>query len=221
MRPGTILLTHPLEVAIARNKSITKWNVLALVIVLAGLVITLSLDQFWLYTWSESGVQFPIGGQYEIELPAGRSLVYYESYESVPAGPVTLQIFSATGERTRVGPPRNEDNRESYRVRLTGLSGKAFWELDVLEGGPYQIMATNESVLSDSDIPADDRVVFFKSPNSLRGATRIQKMIRISGATITAVPTIVCYLLHWGVLGRIRREEGPPEDDLESETHLI
>ena len=89
-----------------------------------------------------------------------------------------------------------------FRINFTGLSGRVFWELDTPEAVQYRFIVNNESVLSDDMVAPEDRVVFFKTPNSLREAQWMQKIIRITGASITAVPMILCYIMHFITLRR-------------------
>ena len=202
---------------IARRDNITKWNVLALVIVISGGVITLGLAQLWVVHWSRTGVRLPLNARHTISLPAGESLVYYESPHSVPSGRATLQLYDPAGERSRV-PIVTEDL--SFRVHFTGLSGRALWALDIPEPGDYVVIATNENVLSDNDLPPEDHVVFLKSPNSLHETRAVQKGIMITGGSITLVLTIICYLLHLSVVSRRALTGAPPSEEFEGEFRL-
>ncbi len=198
------------ENAISQRDSITKWNVLALVSVVLGLVITLTLDQLWVLQWGESGVRFPVGGRQTITLDKGRSIVYYESPHSVPSGPVTFTLFTPDGRRTRV--PMILENT-SYKIMLTGLSGRAFWQLNTMRPGEYSFETSNDSVLSDDDVPPEDKIVFMKS-QTLAEVQAFQKVIRITGASISIVLLTIFYLKHIVTLKKREASRPAPEDAL-------
>ena len=200
----------------ARRRHITKWNLLALVVVIAGGAATLGLAQLWIVNWSRTGERFTLNARHTVTLPAGQSLVYYESPHSVPMGRATLQVYDPAGNRSRA-PIVTDD--VSFRVHLTGLSGRALWQLSIPEPGEYVFIATNENILSDADLPPEDRIVLFKSPNTVHEARLVQKGIMITGGSITLVLTIICYLFHLGAVSR-RGPEAAPADEFEGEFKL-
>lgn len=177
----------------AKSRPITKWSVLALVCAAAGAAVTLTIDQMWLSAWAKSGKHFPISQFGTVDLPAGQTLVYYESPFSVPVGDATLFITNPEGERVR--PIMLADDM-SYRMMLTGWSGRALWKLDITQPGPHRFRCSNHSVESDADIPAEDRVAFLKQPDSLTEVTNVRKFIQITGATATLTLVIAFYVLH-------------------------
>ena len=207
----TLSVSSSEENAISQRESITKWNILALVSVVCGLVITMTLDQMWILQWGESGIRFPVGGRQTITLPQGRSLVYYESPHSVPSGPVSFSLIHPDGRRVRVPMITKDIN---YKILLTGISGRAFWELRIREPGDYSFETSNDSVLSDDDVPPEDKIVFLKSPNSLSEAKAFQKIIRITGASISIVVLTIFYLLHFVTLKKRAAARPAPEDAL-------
>lgn len=202
---------------ISQRDSITKWNILALVAVVCGLVITMTLDQLWILQWGESGLRFPVGERQTITLPKGRTLVYYESPHSVPSGPVTFTLFNPDGRRIRVPMIPNDIN---YKILLTGVSGRAFWELSIMRPGDYSFEISNDSVLSDVDVPPEDKIVFLKSPDTLAEAQAFQKIIRITGASISIVVLTIFYLLHIVTLKKREAARSAPEDALTEDVVL-
>ena len=205
------------ENAISQRDSITKWNVLALVSVVLGLVLTLTLDQLWVLQWGESGLRFPVGERQTITLPQGRSMVYYESPHSVPSGPVTFTLFHPDGRRVRVQMIPED---VSYKILMTGGSGRAFWELSIMRPGEYSFETSNDSVLSDEDVPPEDQIVFLKTPNSLAEVQAFQKNIRITGASISIVLLTLFYLKHIVTLKKREASRPAPEDALTEDVVL-
>ncbi len=181
-----------------------------------GLVITLSLDQLWVLQWGESGLRFPVGGRQTITLPKGRSIVYYESPHSVPSGPVTFTLFNPDGRRIRV-PMISEDI--SYKIMLTGVSGRAFWQLSTMRPGEYSFETSNDSVLSDEDVPPEDQIVFLKS-QTLAEVQAFQKVIRITGASISILLLTIFYLKHIVTLKKREASRPAPEDALTEDVVL-
>lgn len=190
------------------NKNISKWNILALIVVAFGGGLTLILDQLWIIQWSKTGMHFPVGERQTVALPAGKSLVYYESPHSVPSSLATLQLYDLEGNRSRLPLLREDIN---YKIRLTGISGRALWEVDIPQPGEYRFIVSNENVLSDEDIPPEDQIVFLKSPNSLLTAKFIQNVIRFTGLGITAVLFIIFYLLHYLTINKRKSREQEAE----------
>lgn len=176
---------------------------LALLAAVIGAVATLGLDQLWLSNWSRSGVAFPIGQRASVQLPAGPTLVYYESPVAAPVGDVTLRILDADGERLRVGEPDSDLN---YQLLFTGWSGRALWRVDVPAAATYSMVCHNHNFMSDADIPAEDRVVFMKEPDSFAEVKTVRTIIQVTGATITMTAVIILYLLHSLTLQRRRRQ---------------
>lgn len=192
---------HKRIIRIAQRRPITKWNVLALVSGLAGAAVTLTLAQLWLNAWMHSGKAFPIGQHAVIDLPEGRSLVYYESPVSVPVGDVTLRLLDSDGERVPMAKP---DKDISYSLMLTGWSGRALWRLTVPQAGRYSFTCSNHNFAYDEEIPADDRVVFLRRPDSLAEVQLVQIFIEVTGATITIMLVMFFYIMHGLALRRHR-----------------
>jgi hypothetical protein len=179
--------------AIAQSDHITKWNMLALVAAALGAALTLGLDQLWLHNWARSGVSLPIGQRTPVNLPSGPTIVYYESPVAVPVADATLRVFDADDERIRVNAL---DGSLNYRLLLSGWSGRALWEVDAPAAGGYTLVCHNHNFLSDSEIPAEDRVVVLKQPNSFKDVALVRTIIQVTGATLTMTSVIILYLLH-------------------------
>lgn len=182
-----------------------------------GLVITMTLDQLWILQWGESGIRFPVGERQTITLPQGRSMVYYESPHSVPSGPVSFSLINPDGRRKRV-PMITEDI--NYKIFLTGISGRAFWQLIIMQPGDYSFETSNDSVLNDEDVPPEDKIVFLKNPDTLGEAQAVQKIIRITGASISIVVLTIFYLLHIVTLKKREAARPAPEDALTEDVVL-
>jgi hypothetical protein len=186
------------------SRPITKWSVLALVCVVIGAATTMTLDQIWLNEWVKSGSHFPINQWNVAELPLGSTLVYYESPYSVPIGDVSLHLTDPEGERIRMAQ-LTEDI--SYRVFLSGWSGRALWRINLTKPGNYRFRCSNSNFADDSQVPLEDRITFAKTPASLADATRVRKFVQITGATLTMTLVIVFYLLHALALKRRKLAE--------------
>lgn len=201
------------SVHIAKTSSITKWNVLALLAALVGIAVTLTLAEVWLRNWMRSGVNYPIGQRVSAQLPAGKLLVYYESPVAVPVdgdSSATLKVFDADKDPIPVRALRRYGSTGSsesmdYRLWLTGWSGRALWEIDVPAAGTYTLVCHNHSVLSDKDIPADDRAVLLRQPPSFAQVRTVRVFILVTGATITMTAVIALYTLHMLALRKRRR----------------
>ena len=191
--------------SIAQISSISKWNVLALLVAFVGTGATLAADQIWLMNWSRSGVFFPIGQRTPVQLPAGPTRVYYESPVAVPVGDATLRIFDSEGERL---PTRGLDGQDNYRLMFTGWSGRALWEVNVPAAGTYSMVCNNYNFMNDEDIPIGDRVVFLKQPNSFKEVKTVRTIVQVTGATITMTAVIVLYLLHSVTLQKRKKAAG-------------
>jgi hypothetical protein len=177
--------------------------VLALLAVIIGGAATIALDQLWLSAWASSGKAFPVGRRALVELPAGESLVYYESPVAAPRQDVTLRLFDENDDYV---PLRSPGKDISYSLLFTGWTGRALWKVNVPKAGPYGVLCLNHNYEFDSDIPADDRVVFLKNPNSLDEVKFVRTVIQITGATIVGVLVIVFYLLHGVALAKRRAQ---------------
>lgn len=177
----------------------TKWNVLALLVIVLGGGLVLALDQMWLSSWVSSGRSFPIAQRYNIDLPAGESLVYYESREGVPRDSVTLYIWDPDSERIFVRPLVDDI---SYHAWLTGWSGRALWRLNLPAAGQYSIKCDNHNYPSNQDIPADDRIVFLKQPDSLEDFSGVRKTVQVLGGSIVFVVAVSLYVLHGRALAK-------------------
>ena len=191
--------------AIAQISSISKWNVLALLVAFVGAGATLAADQIWLMNWARSGVSFPIGQRTPVQLPAGPTRVYYESPLAVPVDNATLRIFDGDGERL---PTRGLDGQDNYHLLFTGWSGRALWEVNVPAAGTYSMVCNNYNFMNDEDIPIEDRVVFLKQPDSFQEVKTVRTIVQVTGATITMTAVIILYLLHSLTLQKRKKAAG-------------
>jgi hypothetical protein len=181
----------------AHQSLITRWNVTALIVIACGSAATIALDQLWLRTWVKSGIHAPVGPWRTIDLPAGETLVYYETLVAVPASHVVLHVRDADGRRIE---PRPAEDENSYALRFGSWSGRALWSLSIEQPGAYHVICQNATYLSDNEIPPDDRMAFFKQPGTVREAMAVRSSTQIVGATITILLGAVLYGMHFRAL---------------------
>lgn len=179
------------------RRPITKWSVLALIVVFAGTALTLGSAHAWMFAWASSGKAFPIGQKSSIQLPPGESLVWYESPDRVPSGQVSLYLYDNNGDRVK---PETLSGEINYNLTLGHKCGRALWKLNLARAGLYEATCNNHNFESDSMVPADDRVVFLKTPDSLAEMSFVSKVIQITGANITITLAFVFYLMHFVAL---------------------
>jgi len=178
----------------SKNRPITKWSVLALIVVVVGGAITLLLGQLWLGQWAKTGQRLAVGSEQSVELPAGNVLVYYESSVAVPEiRTAKLSVLDPYGRRLRPIIPAED---HTFKLMFGGSSGRALWELEIVEPGVHTIRCFNNNFASDADVPAEDRVVFGKQPGSVAQAIAVRKTILITGAVITIALAVILYILH-------------------------
>jgi hypothetical protein len=185
-------------------RSITKWNILALLVMISGVITTLGLDQIVVRAWAGSGQAFPIGQKSTIALPAGDSMVWYEGLDRVPVSDVSLFMYDPDGDRVK---PEILSADIDWALLLGRKCGRALWRLHLPRAGVYEFSAFNHNFASDREIPPDDRIVFLKTPDSLAEITLLRRIIQITGANVTVTSAVVLYLLHFLAL-RKRRSAG-------------
>jgi hypothetical protein len=184
----------------AKPRPITRWNLLALAAVVIGTAVTLGLDHWWLGQWINSGQSIPLGQRSIIPLNAGRVIVHYESTDTVPlSSMVHLHVLSPSGESVEVMPARDMSD---YNIARFGRSGRTMWEVFVIESGLHDVGGYNHHHASDREIPADDRIVFGRSPAHLNEAMRIRDRIRYTGLVVTLSLTVLLYGMHIYALRR-------------------
>ena len=182
----------------ARQSSITKWSVLALVVIVIGGATTLLLGQLWLEQWARTGQRAAIGLDQTIDLPAGRILVYYESTIAVPEiGTASLSVFDPYGRRVRPAIPAED---HTFQMMFSDRCGRALWELDVVEPGAHIVRCFNVNFASDTDVPTGDCIVFGKQPGTVAQTLVVRKTILIIGAGITLLLAAILYIIHGAAL---------------------
>ncbi len=197
------ILVFPVPVGgsrISGGSSITKWNLLALVAVVTGSAATWWGGQAWLHRWAGSGLKVPVSAWAEVDLAAGEQLIYYESAVSVPTHNILLTIRHSNGEHLITYPPLDDNNFE-----MNGWHGRALFVANLMEAGRYSVHAFNANVASDDDVPAGDRIVFAKQPNTKVEAIRVRRLIHLIGAVVTVGLAIILYLIHGLALHDRRR----------------
>lgn len=181
-----------------RGGSITIWSVLALLVILIGGLATLGAGQLYLQHWVDSGIHVPVGGRYQVHLPYGSTLVYYESKHAVPRRTPLLKVLDSYNAYVGVEPLPDEQN--NYRTLLTDWSGRAIHKVSLDEEGTFTVSCSPADYLDLDDIPPDDRVSFYKSPNTLAEAQAMYKSVLIVGATVTVLVAVGLYVLHFAKL---------------------
>jgi hypothetical protein len=176
--------------------------VLALVAVLVGGGSTLIADQVWLRAWADSGQRFAVDQWHTIELPEGRTLVYYESPSgSVPSMNVDFNIRDPDDKYVFLHHHAEDD---SFVLPFDGPAGRAMWEVELPEPTRFSFEAKNHNPLETGESREGDRVVFGKDPPTLEQAQQMQKTIRITGGTVTLVLALMFYALHWFTLREMK-----------------
>jgi hypothetical protein len=182
----------------AGQRPITRWSVLALIVVVLGGAMTLLLGQLWLEQWARTGQRAAIGLDQTVDLPAGRILVYYESDIAVPEiGTAALSVFDPYGRRVRPAVPAED---HTFQMMLSDRCGRALWDLDILEPGEHIVHCSNLNFASETGAPAGDRIVFGKQPGTVAQALVVRKTILIIGAGITLVLAAILYIIHGAAL---------------------
>ncbi len=164
---------------------------LALVVVVAGSALTLYYAQRPIERWAKSGQRFALGEWWEIDLEAGKSLVYYESPAEIPVNFVTLTVVDA-------------DNRAMGVVLIggtndyvvDGTNGAALFEMEIDAPGSYLVICNDAAAASIQSAPEADRIVFGKSPDTKADALGRRRTIHLVGAGITLAVALILYIIH-------------------------
>lgn len=188
-------------------RRITIWSVLALIVALLGATVTLITARSWVGQWAASGAKYSIGEWVQVYVPetALTSLVYYESTSEVGSRFMRLYVRDVYGEAYPPTPPEVDNE-----FAIGGLQGRALFRLDLLEPGTYDMRCVNPNYASDEEIPASDRVVFLKTPNTKSEVLRVRKAILAAGGSGTILATLLLYILH-GI--SIHRHRGADRDE--------
>ena len=96
---------------------------------------------------------------------------------------------------------------ENNNFQIKGLNGRALFGLSVDEPGLYRLHCFNANVRSDEEVPADDRIVFLKTPSTR--AQRVRRRIHLVGVAVTVGLAIGLYILHGVALHRRRSRPDP------------
>ncbi len=169
---------------------------------IAGAALTLYCAHLSIERWAKSGQRLPLGEWWQIELKAGKSLVYYESPVEVPINFVTLNVLDANNRAMGTFLTGGTDD---YVV--DGTNGAAVFEIEIDAPGSFQVICNDAAAASIQSAPEADRVVFGKSPNTKAEALGRRRMIHLVGATITLGLALVLYIIH-GIA--VRRPKHPP-----------
>ena len=162
-----------------------------MVVVIAGSALTLYYAQRPIERWAKSGQRFALGTWWEIDLEAGKSLVYYESPAEIPVNFVTLTVVDAHDRAMGVVLTGGTDD---YVV--DGTNGAALFEMEIDAPGPYLVICNDAAADSFSSAPETDRIVIGKSPNTKADALGRRRTIHLIGAGITLTVAIILYIIH-------------------------
>lgn len=169
---------------------------------IAGSALTLYYAHLSIERWAKSGQRFPLGEWLQVELEAGKSLVYYESPVAVPVNFVTLSVLDA-----------NKRAMGAYLVGgtndyvVSGTNGAAVFEIEIDAPGSFRVICNDAAATSISSAPEADRIVFGKSPNTKAEALGRRRTIHLVGTAITLGLALVLYIIH-GIA--LRRSDHPP-----------
>ena len=186
---------------IAATRSITIWNVLALLVMLLGGGLTFLLAYNYKTQWAQTGQRLEFGSEYQIELAPEQSPVifFYETASSeASSGDVVLTVYDPFGERITRLAAGSED--ESFVI--AGWHGYPTRELAVDEAGVYRIKCSNVAYSSDKEVPEDDRVVLLKQPPRTTQMLANHRIMLVVGASITMALAIAFYVVHGLTLNR-------------------
>jgi hypothetical protein len=185
------------------TKTITRWNILALLVLVVGGCATYFGGQLWVHYWARSGTRVPLGVTCEVDLPGGDMLVYYETAGRIPDENVLLYVENADGKRVTVWPNANEDN--DYRLALSGWTGRSLWQLNGVVAGTHRVEAFASRHLSDKPTSDAERVVFGKQPNTIAEVDRLRKRFQIICGGTALSMAIGLYVLHGVSLHRRKK----------------
>lgn len=191
---------HKKERLIARGRSITIYSLLALVVVIAGAALTLYSAHLSIQRWATSGKKFPLGEWWQVDLKAGKSLVYYESPLEIPVNFITLNVLDANSRAMGVFLTGGTND-----FLVDGTNGAAVFEIEIDAPGSFQIICNDAAASSIHSVPEADRIVFEKSPNSKVEALGRRRTIQMVGAGITLGLALLLYIIHGIAVGRSNR----------------
>jgi len=177
----------------SRSTSITTWNVLALMVVLIGGGATLLMAHQTVRDWAYSGIRIPVGDWYDVDLPAGDVLVYYESAVSLPTANVELTLRDRRGQYIGSHHP---DNANEFKLISADWAGRSLWELSIPESDTYTAQAVNYNISREDEDRSGDSIVFAKQPTALSDAMRRRNTTLAVGAAVTIVLAAALYVVH-------------------------
>lgn len=193
------------------SRSVTRWNLLALLVVVLGAALTLVIDRLWLERWASGGTRVPIATRTPVTLPPGRTLVYYQSRVAVPTY-ASSRLHVIHGNRHGISIERATEQND-FHLNWSGRSGRALWVIDAPAAAQCEMLCFNAGYRADDEVPPDDCIVFAKSPNTLNEAVRAQQIIRFGGGGLTMVLAFGLYVLHFV---QMRRPGNPAATSFET-----
>lgn len=156
----------------------------------------------WANHWATTGIEFEVGRILDAELPAGDTVVYYQSVQPVPprtgyTEPIHLRLIDPYEDLV---PLSSITDDASYE--LGGRHGRAVFQAKLPVAGIYKLRCSNNAVSSDADTPAEDRIIFFRQPSTLAEMSTVQRVMQVIGGTTTVALAIVLYIIHGVTLHR-------------------
>ena len=198
-------MSHIKEQRIAQIKNITIWNILAILVVIAGIPMTIIQGRAVLKNWAQSGKGFPIGVWGIVDLKEMDILVYYESDDAIPSEYVTLIVMDLNDNLISVSTP-SDRNDFSYKDK----QGAALFVLSLPQSGSYRFVCNDAMASSISDNPQQDEIVFAKSPNSKAQAINKSNLTFVIGGASTLGLAAILYFIHRIWLHRKERPAKTP-----------
>ncbi len=194
------MLRYLKEHRIAKRKTITIWNILALIVVVTGIPLTILQARAALQDWAQSGKRFPLGVWDVVDLKETNTLVYYESSDAIPTEYITLTFMDLDGNSLTAATAKDR-NDFSYNDK----QGAALFELSLPRPGSYRFICNDAMANSIADNPKQDEIVFAKSPNSKAQAQSKSTLTYIIGGGSTLLLAAILYIVHGICLQRADR----------------
>lgn len=184
----------------AKSGHITRWNCLALIIIVIGGALSWGGGRFVLHQWAASGIKVPVGEWRAVELDRGETLVHYESDAGLPGRHSMLSVRGPSGNLISA----NHIHRRSRenRGRIGEVSFEDQFLLTVSESGPHEVHFLN-SRFDPDEVPENDRIALAKWPPTINDATQLQRTVLLTGAGLSVGLAVICYVLH--VRSRVRK----------------
>lgn len=186
----------------AKKRSVTRYSVMALLVLMVGGGSVYFGSMLYLYYWmSESGEQFGLGETYSTVLGPGTTTIFYQTPDPtvVESGFLYIGITGPNGDRVLAEQMMHRDV-DAYGpptfLEGTVPFGRPVWRLEVTEPGEYRFEVT----ANHSEQTPDDRAVINKSPSSIQQAMSLQRTLMLGGLSIVGILFVILYIMHFVTL---------------------